>query len=178
VRAITNAGIPVMGHIGLTPQSVSQLGGYRTQGTTAAAAHQLLSDALDLQEAGCFAIVLEKVPDRVAGFISRRLRIPTIGIGAGAHTDGQVLVIHDLLGLYDRFVPKFAKQYAQLHSIIAQALEQYKADVGTHAFPAPGHTFAIKDQEWEGFLKSVAEDGDTQLPLAFADPTADTSRVY
>jgi 3-methyl-2-oxobutanoate hydroxymethyltransferase len=176
-RAITNAGIPVMGHIGLTPQSISQLGGYRTQGTTAAAARELLDDALALQEGGCFAIVLEKVPDRVAEFITKRLHIPTIGIGAGAHTDGQVLVIHDLLGLFDRFLPKFAKQYAQLHALIAQALAQYKTEVELHVFPAPEHTFAIQDQEWETFLKT-ADDHSTQVPVAFADAHADMTRVY
>ncbi|MBI4671831.1 MAG: 3-methyl-2-oxobutanoate hydroxymethyltransferase [Chloroflexi bacterium] len=177
VRAITNAGIPVMGHIGLTPQSISQLGGYRTQGTTAAAAHELLDDALALQEAGCFAIVLEKVPDRVAEFITKRLHIPTIGIGAGTHTDGQVLVIHDLLGLFDRFLPKFAKQYAQLHGLIAQALNEYKTEVETRTFPAPEHTFAIQDQEWEAFLQ-MKDEHSTQVPFAFADAHADTSRVY
>jgi 3-methyl-2-oxobutanoate hydroxymethyltransferase len=177
VRAITNAGIPVMGHIGLTPQSISQLGGYRTQGTTAATARELLDDALALQEAGCFAIVLEKVPDRVAEYITKRLHIPTIGIGAGAHTDGQVLVIHDLLGLFDRFVPKFAKQYAQLHGVIAQALNEYKTEVESHAFPAPEHTFAIKDQEWETFLQAT-DDHATNIPNVFVDEHADTARVY
>ncbi len=176
-RAITGAGIPVMGHIGLTPQSISQLGGYRTQGTTAAAARELLDDALALQDAGCFALVLEKVPDRVAEFITQRLHIPTIGIGAGAHTDGQVLVIHDLLGLFDRFLPKFAKQYAQLHGLIGQALAEYKTEVETRAFPAPEHTFAIRDQEWEMFL-TTQDDHSPQVPLAFADAHADTSRVY
>lgn len=176
-RAITNAGIPVMGHIGLTPQSISQLGGYRTQGTTAAAARELLDDALALQEAGCFSIVLEKVPDRVAAYITKRLHIPTIGIGAGAETDGQVLVIHDLLGLFDRFLPKFAKQYAQLHSQIQQALLAYKTDVEAHAFPAPEHTFAIKAQEWDTFLQD-ADDHATRVPKVFTDENADTTRVY
>lgn len=177
VRAITNAGIPVMGHIGLTPQSISQLGGYRTQGTTASAARELLDDALALQEAGCFAIVLEKVPDRVAEYITKRLHIPTIGIGAGAHTDGQVLVIHDLLGLFDRFQPKFAKQYAQLHGIIAQALTEYKTEVEGHAFPAPEHSFAINDNEWETFVQSVDEHS-TDVPHVFVDEHADATRVY
>lgn len=177
VRAITNAGIPVMGHIGLTPQSISQLGGYRTQGTTAVTARELLDDALALQEAGCFAIVLEKVPDRVAAYISKRLHIPTIGIGAGPETDGQVLVIHDLLGLFDRFLPKFAKQYAQLHSPIAQALNEYKTEVESHAFPSPAHTFAIQDKEWETFL-GRAEEHLIPLPRVFADEHADTTRVY
>ncbi len=176
-RAITNAGIPVMGHIGLTPQSVSQLGGYRTQGTTAAAARELVDDALALQAAGCFAVVLEKVPDRVAAYITKRLHIPTIGIGAGAQTDGQVLVIHDMLGLFDRFLPKFVKQYAQLHGVIAQALREYKTDVETHAFPAPEHSFAIKESEWETFIQS-ADDHSTDVPRAFVDEHADATRVY
>lgn len=177
VRAITHAGIPVMGHIGLTPQSISQLGGYRTQGTTAAAARELLDDALALQAAGCFALVLEKVPDRVAAYITQRLRIPTIGIGAGAGADGQVLVIHDLLGLFDRFVPKFAKQYAQLHDNIAQALNEYKSQVENHAFPTPQHSFAIKENEWETFLQAAAEHS-SDVPQVFIDEHADTARVY
>jgi len=177
VRAITNAGIPVMGHIGLTPQSISQLGGYRTQGVTAAAARELVDDALALQAAGCFAIVLEKVPERVAAYITKRLHIPTIGIGAGAHTDGQVLVIHDLLGLFDRFLPKFAKQYAQLHGNIAQALSAYRTDVETRAFPAPEHSFAIKESEWETFMQS-ADDVATDVPPAFVDDSVDATRVY
>lgn len=177
VRAITNAGIPVMGHIGLTPQSISQLGGYRTQGVTAAAARELVDDALALQAAGCFAIVLEKVPERVAAYITKRLHIPTIGIGAGAHTDGQVLVIHDLLGLFDRFLPKFAKQYAQLHGNIAQALSAYRTDVETRAFPAPEHAFAIKESEWETFMQS-ADDVATDVPPVFVDDSMDATRVY
>ncbi|MCG3139217.1 MAG: 3-methyl-2-oxobutanoate hydroxymethyltransferase [Anaerolineae bacterium] len=177
VRAITNAGIPVMGHIGLTPQSISQLGGYRTQGVTAAAARELVDDALALQAAGCFAIVLEKVPERVAAYITKRLHIPTIGIGAGAHTDGQVLVIHDLLGLFDRFLPKFAKQYAQLHGNIAQALSAYRTDVETRAFPAPEHAFAIKESEWETFMQS-ADDVATDVPPVFVDDSVDATRVY
>ncbi|RIK18017.1 MAG: 3-methyl-2-oxobutanoate hydroxymethyltransferase [Chloroflexi bacterium] len=177
VRAITNAGIPVMGHIGLTPQSISQLGGYRTQGVTAAAARELVDDALALQAAGCFAIVLEKVPERVAAYITKRLHIPTIGIGAGAHTDGQVLVIHDLLGLFDRFLPKFAKQYAQLHGNIAQALSAYRTDVETRAFPAPEHSFAIKESEWETFMQS-ADDVATDVPPVFVDDSVDATRVY
>ncbi len=177
VRAITNAGIPVMGHIGLTPQSISQLGGYRTQGVTAAAARELVDDALALQAAGCFAIVLEKVPERVAAYITKRLHIPTIGIGAGAQTDGQVLVIHDLLGLFDRFLPKFAKQYAQLHGNIAQALSAYRTDVETRAFPAPEHSFAIKESEWETFMQS-ADDVATDVPPVFVDDSVDATRVY
>lgn len=154
-RRIVDAGIAVMGHIGLTPQSISKLGGYRTQGTTARAARKLLDDALALQQAGCFSIVLEKVPDRVAELISRKLTIPTIGIGAGVGCDGQVLVTHDLLGLFDRFTPKFVKKYAQLHKDIAQALAAYKAEVESRAFPAAEHSFAISDDEWQRFMEEL-----------------------
>lgn len=154
-RRIVDAGIAVMGHIGLTPQSISKLGGYRTQGTTARAARKLLDDALALQQAGCFSIVLEKVPDRVAELISRKLTIPTIGIGAGVGCDGQVLVTHDLLGLFDRFTPKFVKKYAQLHKDIAQALATYKAEVESRAFPAAEHSFAISDDEWQRFMEEL-----------------------
>lgn len=178
VQAITDAGIAVMGHIGLTPQSVSKLGGYRTQGTTAAAARKLLDDARALQAAGCFSIVLEKVPDRVAELISQRLAIPTIGIGAGPHTDGQVLVIHDLLGLYDRFLPRFAKQYTRLHEVIGQALADYKRDVETGVFPTAEHSFAIAEEEWEELQKGLDGDPGERVPLAFADSDADSARVY
>jgi 3-methyl-2-oxobutanoate hydroxymethyltransferase len=152
-----DAGIAVMGHIGLTPQSISKLGGYRTQGTTAQAARKLLDDALALEDAGCFSLVLEKVPDRVAEIISQKLTIPTIGIGAGAGCDGQVLVTHDLLGLFDRFTPKFIKKYAQLHQNIAAALAAYKTEVETRAFPAAEHSFAIPDDEWASFVESLDE---------------------
>lgn len=152
VRAISNAGIPVMGHIGLTPQSVSQFGGFVAQGKTAEAAQRLVEDALILQEAGCFSIVLEAVPAQLAGLISSKLEIPTIGIGAGAGCDGQVLVIHDLLGLFDRFTPKFVKQYAQLHAPIVAALESYRDDVLAGQFPAEEHGFAMKDEEWAALL--------------------------
>lgn len=167
VRAIADAGIPVMGHIGLTPQSVSQLSGYRTQGTSAEAAHALLDDALALEAAGCFAIVLEKVPDRVAQLISERLRIPTIGIGAGSHTDGQVLVLHDMLGYYDRFTPKFVKKFANLHDTIGQAVADYKKDVETHAFPTAEHSFPIRDEEWAALLQSLDDVDQTHVPPAF-----------
>jgi 3-methyl-2-oxobutanoate hydroxymethyltransferase len=121
IRAILSAGIPVMGHLGLTPQSVNQLGGFRPQGREASAAHALLEDALLLQEAGVFSLVLESVPARLATLISQRLDIPSIGIGAGGGCDGQVLVTHDLLGLFDRFIPRFVKKYANLHAEMARA---------------------------------------------------------
>jgi 3-methyl-2-oxobutanoate hydroxymethyltransferase len=121
IRAIVSAGIPVMGHLGLTPQTATKLGGYKVQGKTAAAAQRLLEDALILEEAGCFAIVLEAIPALVGKTVSQKLTIPTIGIGAGPDCDGQVMVFHDVLGLYDRFTPKFAKKYADLRQPILEA---------------------------------------------------------
>jgi 3-methyl-2-oxobutanoate hydroxymethyltransferase len=156
IRAILAAGIPVMGHLGLTPQSVNQLGGFRPQGREAAAAQRLVEDALLLQDAGCFAIVLESLPARLAKLISERLEIPTIGIGAGAGCDGQVLVTHDLLGLFDRFTPRFVKKYADLHGVMAQAFAAYKADVEGRAFPAAEHSVEMPDQEWQVLLEVVA----------------------
>ena len=149
VRAISAAGITVIGHIGLTPQSVSQLGGYRVQGRTAADAQRLLEDALALQEAGAAMIVLEMTPDRVAAELSRRLRIPTIGIGAGAGCDGQVLVLHDMLGMFDRFTPRFVKKYADLFGQMGQALAAYRDDVVQRRFPGPEHAFPMEDAVWE-----------------------------
>ena len=179
VRAITDAGMPVMGHIGLTPQSVSKLGGYRTQGTSAGAGRKLLEDAQALDEAGCFSIVLEKIPDRLAELITRRISIPTIGIGAGVHCDGQVLVTHDLLGLFDRFLPKFVKRYAELHTVVAQALGDYKHDVETRAFPAAEHSFPIDDEEFSSLLQALDGGKDrSALGERHADLTADAGRVY
>ena len=152
VRAIVGAGIPVMGHLGLTPQSVNQLGGFRAQGRNLSEAKRLFEDALILEEAGCFSIVLESVPARLATSVSQCLKIPTIGIGAGAGCDGQVLVTHDLLGLFDRFTPKFVKRYANLHAEIAKAFKAYKDDVESGAFPAPEHTVEMPDEEWTAFL--------------------------
>ena len=155
VRAIVAAGIPVMGHLGLTPQSVHQLGGFRPQGKTALAAKRLLEDALLLEEAGCFSIVLESVPARLGELISKKLTIPTIGIGAGAGCDGQVLVTHDLLGLFERFTPKFVKKYADLHTEMRRAFAEYIADVQAKTFPGAEHTVEMKDEEWEELLKSL-----------------------
>ena len=155
VRAIVAAGIPVMGHLGLTPQSVHQLGGFRPQGRTALAAKRLLEDAFLLEEAGCFGVVLESVPVRLAALISKKLSIPTIGIGAGAGCDGQVLVTHDLLGLFDRFTPKFVKKYADLHGEMQKAFAQYMTEVQGRTFPAAEHTVEMKDDEWEELLKSL-----------------------
>jgi 3-methyl-2-oxobutanoate hydroxymethyltransferase len=148
VRAIVAAGIPVMGHLGLTPQSVHRLGGFRPQGRTAVAAQRLLEDALMLEEAGCFSLVLESVPARLAKLVSKRLGIPTIGIGAGPNCDGQVLVTHDLLGLFDRFTPRFVRKYTDLHDEMQKAFAAYIADVQARAFPAVEHTVEMADEEW------------------------------
>ncbi len=156
VRAISQAGIPVVGHIGLTPQSVGLLGGYRVQGRTAEDAQRLWEDAVALQEAGAILLVLEMTPDRVAGEITRRLRIPTIGIGAGPACDGQVLVLHDLLGLFDRFTPRFVKQYANLLPLIEGALAAYREDVVQRRFPAAEHTFAMDDAAWTAWMTNDA----------------------
>ncbi len=157
IRAIVSAGIPVMGHIGLTPQSVHQMGGFRAQGKTAAAAKRLVEDALILQDAGVFSLVLESVPGRLAALISEKLEIPTIGIGAGVGCDGQVLVFHDLLGLFDRFTPRFVKQYAHLHATIAEALRAYNDDVRNRRFPAEEHTVEMKEEEWAMLEKMLAK---------------------
>ncbi len=154
IRAITGAGIPVMGHLGLTPQSVHQLGGFRAQGKTASAAQRLLEDAQTLEEAGCFSLVLEAVPARLAQFISNRVSIPTIGIGAGAGCDGQVLVTHDLLGLFDRFTPKFVRKYTNLHQQMQQAFAAYIDDVERKTFPAAEHSVEMSDLEWQDFLSA------------------------
>jgi 3-methyl-2-oxobutanoate hydroxymethyltransferase len=141
VRLLVDAGIPVMGHLGLTPQSINQLGGYKVQGKTPAAAVRLLNDAMALQEAGAYAIVLETVPVHVARAITEKLDIPTIGIGAGPDCDGQVQVWHDLLGLYSDFVPKHAKQYATLAGTITEAIRSYANEVRAGAFPTEKESF-------------------------------------
>lgn len=146
VRAIVNAGIPVMGHIGLTPQTVSQLGGFKVQGKDADAALKLLDDAQKLEEAGAFSIVVECVPAPVTKLITEKLSIPIIGIGAGPHCDGQVLVTQDMLGMFDRFVPKFVKQYANLNGLIMEALTAYATEVDSGEFPGLEHSFAMKEE--------------------------------
>ena len=155
VRSITSAGIPVMGHLGLTPQSVNQLGGFRAQGKTALAAKRLVEDALILEEAGAFSLVLESVPARLADLISKKISIPTIGIGAGAGCDGQVLVTHDLLGLFDRFTPRFVKKYADFHREMQSAFTDYIEDVETRRFPAQEHTVEMDDKEWDALLSDL-----------------------
>ena len=151
VRRIVEAGIPVMGHVGLTPQSATMLGGFKTQGKTAAAAVQLVEDALALEQAGCFAVVLEAVPSPVAAEITRRLEVPTIGIGAGPDCDGQVLVYHDLLGLTEGHLPRFVKRYANLSAEIRDALAAYASDVRSGAFPEEQHTYAMSEEEKAAF---------------------------
>jgi 3-methyl-2-oxobutanoate hydroxymethyltransferase len=155
VRAIVGAGIPVMGHIGLTPQSISKLGGYRVQGRTAEMAMRLLNDAWSLEAAGCFSLVLEAVPAPVAAAITERLEIPTIGIGAGGGCSGQVLVYHDLLGLFDRFQPRFVQQYANLRQVILPALQAYRADVESGQFPAGEHSYGMDEEELEKFMAGL-----------------------
>jgi 3-methyl-2-oxobutanoate hydroxymethyltransferase len=155
VRCITSAGIPVMGHIGLTPQSINQLGGFRAQGKTAIAARRLVEDALVLEEAGCFSLVLESVPARLAELISKKISIPTIGIGAGVGCDGQVLVTHDLLGLFDRFTPKFVRKYADFHHEMQKAFTDYIEDVETRRFPAKEHSVEMDDKEWDALLTDI-----------------------
>ncbi len=157
IEAISRAGIPVMGHIGLTPQSQSKLGGYRVQGKTAVSAHNLLQDALALEAAGCFSLVLEAVPEPVAAAISQKLAIPTIGIGAGAGCDGQVLVYHDLLGLFDRLQPRFVKQYANLGQAALEAFVAFREDVVNGRFPAAEHTYPMPEEEEAEFRRMIAE---------------------
>ena len=147
VGAIVDSGIAVMGHIGLTPQSVTQLGGYRVQGKTAESAQRLIADAIKLQDAGCFAIVLEAIPAPLAEIITADISIPTIGIGAGNQCDGQVLVYHDLLGLYHEPTPRFVKEYANLNKSITDAVKNYCRDVQQRKFPSDEHSFKMSSKE-------------------------------
>jgi 3-methyl-2-oxobutanoate hydroxymethyltransferase len=150
-RTIVEAGIPVMGHVGLTPQSATMLGGFKTQGKTADAAEALLEGALELEAAGCFAVVLEAVPTPVAAEVTRRLTVPTIGIGAGPDCDGQVLVYHDLLGLTEGHLPRFVKRYANLSREIRDAIEAFAEDVRAGTFPDDEHSYAMDEVEREEF---------------------------
>ncbi len=146
IRAIVTAGIPVIGHLGLTPQSVLTMGGYKVQGKDEAAARKLIEDARAVQEAGAFAVVLECVPTPLAKLITETLEISTIGIGAGPHCDGQVLVTHDMLGLYGGFTPKFVKRFAKLHEEIMKALMSYRVEVEKRSFPGPEHGFSMSGE--------------------------------
>ena len=157
VHALVGAGIPVMGHIGLTPQSATMLGGFKAQGRTAEKARKLVEDARSLEAAGCFSLVLEAVPSPVATRITETLTIPTIGIGAGAGCDGQVLVYHDLLGLYEARAPRFVKRYAALADEIRAALERYAEDVRTGRFPEEQHGYAMPDEELDAFRAGLLE---------------------
>lgn len=156
VRAVLDAEIPVMGHLGLTPQSVNAMGGYRVQGKQAAAAYELITEARLLAEAGVFALVLEGVPDTVAQMITDEISIPTIGIGAGAQCDGQVLVFHDVLGLHDRRTAKFVRQYARLADSAVEALEQFFADVRSGDFPGEDETYHMPEKSAE-ILREISE---------------------
>src|ERR687895_1241180 len=157
VFALVGAGIPVMGHVGLTPQSAAMLGGFRAQGRTADKALRLLEDALALERAGCFAVVLEAVPAPVAARVTAALSVPTIGIGSGVDCDGQVLVLHDLLGLYEGRAARFVKRYADLATEIRGALERFAGDVRTGAFPEEAHTYSIPDEELAAFEAALSD---------------------
>ena len=155
IRAILDAEIPVMGHIGLTPQSVNALGGFKVQGRGIDAARELIADAKALAEAGCFALVLEAVPDAVAKVITESVDIPTIGIGAGPHCDGQVLVWHDLLGIEERMLPKFVRRYAQLGVSAEAAVAAYAADVRSGAFPSAAESYATPAELTDALVAKI-----------------------
>jgi len=155
VKRMTDAGIPVMGHLGLTPQSILQFGGYGLQASSIEEAQRLLSDAIALEEAGAFALVLEKIPSELAELVTASLEIPTIGIGAGPACDGQVLVVNDMLGMFEKFVPKFVKQYANLRAIIDQAAKDYINDVRGDVFPAGEQTFHMDKETLGNFMEEI-----------------------
>jgi 3-methyl-2-oxobutanoate hydroxymethyltransferase len=155
IRAIVKAGIPVQGHIGLTPQTASALGGFKTQGRDAMAAKKIVDDAKALEDAGVFSMILEAVPAPLGKLISETVHVPVIGIGAGPDVDGQVLVTHDLVGLFDKFIPKFVKQYTQIRPVILEALSAYKTDVQNAAFPAEEHSFKMPDDALEQLKKLI-----------------------
>jgi 3-methyl-2-oxobutanoate hydroxymethyltransferase len=155
-RAIVDSGIPVMGHVGLTPQTATALGGHKAQGRTANRALEVARDALALQEAGCFSIVFEAIPAAVAEELVPKLEIPVIGIGAGPSTDGQVLVFHDLLGIYDGHVARFVKRYGEVKAQMVAGLAEFADDVRRHAFPGPEHTYTIDEEELEHFRAALA----------------------
>jgi 3-methyl-2-oxobutanoate hydroxymethyltransferase len=154
-RAIVESGIPVMGHVGLTPQTATALGGYKAQGRTAEQALQVARDARALEQAGCFSIVFEAIPAAVAAEVVRDLRVPVIGIGAGPATDGQVLVFHDLLGIYDGHAPRFAKRYGDVRAQMVAGVAAYAAEVRNRTFPAAEHTYSIDEAELERFIDKL-----------------------
>lgn len=153
VRALVTAGVPVMAHIGLTPQTASQLGGYKLQGKGLDDARRLLAEAKGLEEAGAFGLLIECIPDRLAQVITESITIPTIGIGAGVHCDGQVLVTHDLLGMFDKFTPKFVKKYADLSPVIKESIQQYNAEVKSGSYPGSEHSFSSASDYQELLIK-------------------------
>jgi 3-methyl-2-oxobutanoate hydroxymethyltransferase len=159
IKAIVAAGIPVMGHLGLTPQSVHKFGGWKTQGKSAEAALQLVEDAHILENAGCYALVLEAIPDRLAGLVCHRLEIPVIGIGAGVGCDGQVLVAHDMLGMFPHFTPVFVKKYADLNTQIANAVRAYIKDVGSRVFPAAENSHPMDEAAFQELLRQLRPGG-------------------
>lgn len=156
VAAIVKAGVPVQGHIGLTPQTATALGGFKMQGKNAAAAKQIFDDAIALEKAGVFSIVLEAVPAPLGKLIAESVSVPVIGIGAGPDVDGQVLVTHDMVGLFDKFVPKFVKQYTQIRKVILDAIAQYKQEVLSGAFPGPENSFKMPAEALEDLKKMIA----------------------
>lgn len=153
VAAIVKAGIPVQGHIGLTPQTASALGGFKMQGKDAMAAKQIVDDAKSLEAAGVFSIILEAVPAPLGKIIAETISVPVIGIGAGSDVDGQVLVTHDMIGLFDKFVPRFVKQYTKIRPAIIDAIKEYKNEVTSETFPAPEHSFSMPDSTLEELKK-------------------------
>jgi 3-methyl-2-oxobutanoate hydroxymethyltransferase len=159
VRAVTRAGIPVMGHLGLTPQSATSLGGFRLQGKSAAQAKKIIDDADALVEAGCVAILLELVPDRVCGLITERAGVPIIGLGSGPHAHGQLLIFHDMFGLYPKFTPKMAKKYGDAGKVIGDGLKEYAAEVTGKVFPEPERYFGMKDEEYNELLRLLEKEG-------------------
>lgn len=157
VQSIVKAGIPVQGHIGLTPQTASALGGFKMQGKDARAAKQIIDDARALEDAGAFSLILEAVPAPLGDLVARSVRVPVIGIGAGPEVDGQVLVTHDMIGLFDKFVPRFVKQYAQIRTDIIDAIKTYKGEVENKVFPGPEHSFKMPAEALEA-LKEMMEE--------------------
>jgi 3-methyl-2-oxobutanoate hydroxymethyltransferase len=159
VRAIVAAGIPVMGHLGLTPQSVSSLGGFRLQGKSAKQAKKIVDDAQALEEAGAMAILLELVPDQVCALITERAKVPIISLGSGPNAHGQLLIFHDMFGLYPRFTPKMAKKYGDAGKVIGDGLKQYVQEVTTKVFPEPERYFGIKEEEYTELRRLVEKEG-------------------
>lgn len=159
IKAIISAGIPVMGHLGLTPQSVHQFGGWKVQGKSTKAARTLIEDSLILEDAGCYAVVLESIPTEVAHLIANRLAIPVIGIGAGVDCDGQILVTHDVLGIFDRFTPSFVKKYADVFSEMERAFKEYIGDVKERRFPAAEHSNTMDPQALRDLIREIELDG-------------------